>query len=602
MKSFIPTKQLDYRYKQPWYSCEESADAANTLDMYISSLKDSRSYIYRRFRKAIELYENVECPNLLSWQFMTNTDIDGPYQYNIIESIVDTIHANIITARTRPVFFTEGGDWESQQKSRDLTDFIGGLFHQNKVQESLSQRVCLDALVFGTGFLKVYEKNGKLKAERVFPYDIVMDEVETALSSSTPRNLYQSRYVPRETVYAWYADDEERLRDLRTSPSSDLTSWSNASVGVDIFHVVEAWHLPSGNDNGRHMITCGTVVLLDEEWPNEWFPFVFLKYKERTKGWWGKGIPEILEGQQELINDLRDKMNAQVKGSAPFIWVKPGAKLTESEISNRIWRVIETEDPPQYVASNSIPPDLMARYQQEVAESAQLVGVNALMLKSELPPGVQSGKAIRLLNDTGSQRLMAFSRAYQGFHIELAELFLRYSDMLLESGIDLDVMHDAGSYVKRMTYSDIRIDLDCFVIKPEATNFLSDTPSGRLSDVEALASIFPEEMKPQLVRLLDNPDIKSISGYLSADEDSISNACSSILRGEKTAGQVAPNPYLDLSLCIRISRRLLLDAQTQGAPIDRLLELENWMAMVKSLSDQLTSPTVPQQVQGEPKQ
>lgn len=592
MTEFFPMAEQPM-YLNAWYLEKDSNQAASALLELLNILKAERAYIDRRYRRAIELYENVQCGNLVAWQYMTQTDTEGVYQYNLVESIIDTIHAEIITNRTRPQFFTDGGDFESKERARHLTSFISGLFSDNSIYSQVAPRVCLDALVFGTGFAKVWEEEGEVKADRCFPPDVIVDDNEAALSNGKPRNMYYVRHLPRETVYALFEHNEEALLQLKTQPGTTLDSY-NVRTHLDIMTVVEAWHLKGGVlKKGRHLISCGNVCLLDEEYDHSYFPFVVLRYKERMKGWLGKGIPEILEGQQELINDLRDKINAQIVGSSPFIWTQPGSKLTESEISNRIFRVIESETEPKYVAYNSVPPDLFHQFDREVNDAGQMVGANSLMMKSELPAGLNSGsgRALRIYNDTKSKRYMRFARAFESFHINLAQMMMRICDVVVDSGeSDIETTYEYDGFLKKVSYRDIRIKHGNYIIKAQPVNFLSDTPSGRLSDIEALASIFPDEMKMQLVRLLDNPDIKSLSNYLASDEESISKACSLILRGEKTAGEVAPNMYMNLGMCLDIGRRVFLEAQTAGANEDNLIELESWLAMAKSLLEASMAP------------
>lgn len=585
---FNPLKSASAYSTSPssWFKEDTSSGAASMLTCLLDTLRGERTYVQRRNRRAIELYGNVECGNLSTFQYMTDTDVDGVYQYNLVESIVDTVQAEVISNRTRPQFFTDGGDWESKEKARELTSYISGVFSDNDIYNGLSPSVCLDALVFGTGFAKVWEEEGKIKIERCFPPEVIVDDVEASLSNNKPRNMYYSRYLPRGTVEAIFSEDNKKLELIKGSTGDDFKQGAERTH-VDILSLTEAWHLPDGKSKGRHMILCGNTCILDEDYKQKYFPFVVLRYKDRVRGYLGKGIPEILEGQQELINDLRDKINAQVLGSSPFIWTAPGSKLTESEISNRIWRVIESETPPQYIANNSIPPDLMARFQQEVSEAGTLVGANTLMLRSELPPGIQSGsgRALRIYNDTKSKRFMKFARAYEQMHIDLANLIMDVSAYAEECGTNIETVYEAGGVLKKMSYSEIAPKNDLYIIRPEPINFLSDTPSGRLSDIEALASIFPEDMKSKLVRLLDNPDVQGVTSYLSANDDAISKAFSAILRGEKTSSQVAPNQYMDLPLCLQMGKSMILSAMTQGAPPERLLELENWLEMAKILKD-----------------
>lgn len=591
MSDFNPLKVSNYADDCWWKS--DKGNVADSITKTLETLMAEQKYISRRFMRAISLYENIDVGNLIAWQFASVVDRDGPYQYNIVEQIVDTLHAEIISNRTRPQFFTEGGDWLSQERAQDLTSFADGLFMASEVHELVAPSVCLDALVFGTGIVKVWAEGGKIKASRIFPHEVMVDDIAAALSP--PRSMYHVRHLSRDSVLAQFGDDKKSIEIIEAAPLFDSSVFESRPT-KDIISIHEAWRLPTAKEKGRHVISLTQGVLVDEEWDNDWFPFVFLRYKPRTKGFWGKGVPEILEGHQELINDMRDKINAQLAMAAPMIWIKTGSRIKEADLSNQIGKVIESDDAPQYIVNNAVPADLMQRQAQEVADAGSLVGANTLMMKSELPPGLNSGsgRALRIYNDTKSKRFMRFAREYESFHISLCKLMIRMSDNAADAGEKVEVIYDSDTYIERANYNKIRLPEGEYVIKAQPVNFLSDTPAGRLSDIEALAAIFPDELKPKLASLLQNPDLKSATNYLNADEDAIGKACYSILRGKKSAADVGPSPYLNLELAISMARTILLDAQTKGAPVDRLLDLENWVEMCKMLMDKAQPPPQPQ--------
>lgn len=607
MADFNPLRAQMFTDNYWWKASKEGV--ADSIACTIENLMQEQIYISQRFKRAISLYENIDVSNLIAWQFASVSDRDGPYQYNIVEQIVDTLHAEIISNRTRPQFFTEGGDWLSQERASDLTSFADGLFMESQVHEIVAPSACLDALVFGTGIVKVWAEGGKVKASRIFPHEVMVDDVAAALSP--PRTMYHVKYCSRDTALAQFGDDNRLVRIIEDAPLFDSSVFQSRPI-KDIVAVYEAWRLPTAKEKGRHVISLQQGVIVDEEWENEWFPFVFLRYKPRTKGFWGKGVPEILEGHQELINDMRDKINAQLAMAAPMIWIKTGSRIKEADLSNQIWKVVESDVAPEYIVNNAVPADLMQRQQQEVADAGSLVGANTLMMKSELPPGLNSGsgRALRIYNDTKSKRFMRFAREYESFHINLCKLMIRMADYAVDSGEKVEVIYDSETYIERANYNKIKLPECEYVIKPQPVNFLSDTPSGRLSDIEALAAIFPEELKPKLASLLQNPDLKSATTYLNADEDAIQKACYSILRGKKSSADVAPSAYLNLELAISMARTILLDAQTKGAPVDRVLDLENWIEMCKRLFDkgmpppgppaQLPPPALPEQPMVQP--
>ena len=248
----------------------------------VDTLRNEQAYLERRYRKAIELYENIDVGNLDAWRFATETDVDGPYQYNLVESIADTIHAEIISNKTKPQFITDGVDWIAQEKAEDLTRFISGVFYEARVHGYVSPDVCRDAIVFGTGIAKVFEDeaSGRVMATRVFPYDVLVDDIEAA--SGEPRQMFHVAYVARELLSSAYRDNPAAVEAIAAAESHTFPSMG-ARVVTDILKVYEAWHLPTGTDPGRHVIAIDGADLLDEKWDKPTFPFRFLRYKRRTK-------------------------------------------------------------------------------------------------------------------------------------------------------------------------------------------------------------------------------------------------------------------------------------------------------------------------------
>jgi hypothetical protein len=578
---------------EAWWKASKD-EVPGSLFHMLNNLTNEQSYIASRLAQSISLYENVNVPNLIAWQFSTQIGLDGPYSLNIVEQIIDTLHAEIITNRTKPQFFTEGGDWISQEHAAELTQFGEGLFDASDVHEVVAPSVCLDAIVFGTGIAKVWHENGKICASRIFPHEVVVDDIAAALAP--PRTIYHVRIVPRDALKAQFADNDSVLLKIDQADRYMSNRTYVDFTQKDLVQVVEAWRLPSGKDKGRHVISLPNTVLLDDEWEHQWFPFVFLRYKTRTKGFWGKGVSEILEASQHRVNNINDKIYAQLSMLSPMLWAKTGTRMKESDLGNEIIKVIESTDPPQYIVSNAVPADLANALDKEIQNAAALVGINNLMMRGEIPPGLNggSGRALRIYNDTKSKRFMRFARAYDAFHIDLCELMIRTADAASEDGESIEVIFEAKDSIGRAKYNKIKLPEGEYVIKPQPVNFMSDQPSGRLSDIEALMQIFPEELKPRIASLMNDPDLKSATDYLNADEDSIQQACSEILRGRKSSSDVSPSAYLNLDLAIEMARVALLQAKTKGAPVERILDLENWIEMCRELKLKSTPAAAPQ--------
>ena len=95
--------------------------------------------------------------------------------FNLVQSATDTLVARHGQNRPMPKFLTDAGDYKQRHLAEKLNHFIGGEFYQTKTYQKATQ--CLkDALVTGTGCLKVYENSDhKVAIDRVGVADLYVD-------------------------------------------------------------------------------------------------------------------------------------------------------------------------------------------------------------------------------------------------------------------------------------------------------------------------------------------------------------------------------------------------------------------------------------------
>lgn len=572
-----------------WWKCT-GKKLCDTMFSTSDALRNEQVHIKSRYKKAIKLYENVDCEDLDAWRFMTNVNVDGPNQDNIVESIIDTIHAEIIANKTKCQFVTFGGNYEAEEKAKDLTTFTAGIFRENKVNSVLAPAIALDAMQFGDGWAKVYldPENNRIKCCRVFPWNIIVDDVEAA--NSPPTCMYESTLISRELMRQYYEDDKELLF-LIDSCQEHRFKLRQTSGLSDMLEVREAWYIGTEKNPGKHVICLRNGVLLEEQYLKNYFPFINLKFKTRSKGFLGKGIPEILEGHQERINSFSEKIDAQIQANAPFVWVPPNTGIKEAHLSNKIFRFVESEAPPQVINPTSVPQDLLARETQIIQNAASRVGVNALMMQSEVPSGLAggSGRQLRIYNDTKSKRFMKFADQYEQFHIELAEVMI---DAVNETVNDLKTSYkinaEADGALEEIDFRDIRLPPNSFIIRPYPINFLSETPAGRISDIQMLYEISPEEMKPHIMGLLQNPDVESITSMLTAQQRNIVKTLTSLIRDDDIRPiDVAPNYYMDLNLAVKLAQNMVIDLKSRNAPDVKIQKVIDWLETAKILIDNL---------------
>jgi hypothetical protein len=88
---------------------------------------------------------------------------------NVTKSCVNTLHAEVIATRPRPMFLTSGGDYEQQKRAKALTKWCEGLFYESKVDTEVGPPCARDGLVFDLMVAKIVTEHGRVRAERWAP-------------------------------------------------------------------------------------------------------------------------------------------------------------------------------------------------------------------------------------------------------------------------------------------------------------------------------------------------------------------------------------------------------------------------------------------------
>jgi hypothetical protein len=596
--TFDPLAPPPAHLQKKWYKAGNKAH--EILVPFIKAVKDEQEYVFARFRRSIELYDNVDCPDLESYRYSTDKDSGPPYGYNVVEATADTLHAEILSNRTKAQAVTTQGDWELKERAEDQTDFLVGVMHEVRLQEKVRPAVLRDAIAHGTGIYRDCERyyDGRVGVERVYPWEVIVDE-SSITASNEPREIYHEYIIPRSQLLDNPALTQRARKIVESAPEATFKHGPRRRV-TDLIRVSEAWRLKSTEDadDGRYVLCLENGTVFDEEYYCASDPFTVVRFKTRTKGWYGKGVAEIMDGAQDHINELREKMKINLAGSSPFIWLPEGAEITEAEITNEIWRIIKSKEPPQHMVYNAIPQDMVQRFETEKSDAPNLVGVNMAMMKSELPPGIDgaSGKSQIVYNDTKSKRFFCLATDDEAAVINLSYRVLERADKIVDDGNPYKAVAIGDGWIQIIDYSNIRLEKNSFMLRLAPVNLLSDSVSARLREVETLMGIAPEPFKPYIFGLLKAPDLESITNVIDADSRAFRRIFGMVLRGKAKAGDVMPQPFMDLQLGVQMARGFYLDAMTAGCPDTRLEQMRQWIGAAQAMlaaQSQMAQPAPP---------
>ena len=550
------------------------------LFAYVSALDSRQQYREADNIRYARLYGNYEMIGIGAFNYSrieASYNVTNRVTLNVIQSLIDTVVSKITKNKPRATFLTSGGDFSLQRKAKKLTKFVEGIWSYQDFYQTAAMAF-QDACIFGSGCIKIYIEDGEIKAERVIIDEIKIDDVESYYGK--PRQMHQVKYIEKSVLKAMFPDFELQI-DAASYP--DAQSYGQSATAKDMIKVIESWHLKSGpnSDDGKHTICISSATLFEEKYDKEYYPFVFFRWGERPVGFFGQGLCEQLQGIQLEINKILRTIQVSMHlVSVPKLLVEASSKIVSSHLNNRIGGVIKyAGTPPQYAPLGGIPAELFAHLDRLYQRAYEISGVSQLSAQSLKPAGLDSGKALREFNDIETERFMSVGKRYEKCFIEAAEIMIDMAKDLYLSEGDYKVKAKDGKFVETISWKDVNMDADKYMMEIFPTSALSNTPAARLADVQDLLSA-GFISKEEGLKLLDFPDLEASINLLNADSTNLDKILETMMdRGE----YFPPEPYQNLENAIRKTQQAYLMFKVQGAPEDRLELLRQYMEDAQNL-------------------
>ena len=332
-------KKLDFRW---WLSKADKNAMFQTFEHIQKHDAERRELNLRNMR----LYSNRHVRGYAPLTYEYDVTADR-VTLNVVKSTSDTVVSRIAKNRPRPRFLTSGGNYSLQRRARLLEKFVEAQFYNARVYQN-APKVFLDGCVFGTGVFKVFREDKKICCERIFPGELFVDPAEGFYGE--PQSIYQMKYINRDVLYQMFPGKKKIIQqadngfreDFSDGFREDYDNFGRDST-ADQVRVIEGWHLPSGPGagDGKHVIAVKNGQLFSEEWDRDHFPFVFTRWSDRLRGFWGMGLAEELTGLQVEINKLLVKIQRSHQLLAvPWVMVEASSKIKKAHLNNQIGAII----------------------------------------------------------------------------------------------------------------------------------------------------------------------------------------------------------------------------------------------------------------------
>lgn len=577
-----------------WWLATDQLLPASVMSACAAIVKADRSRIdgYNTYAKLYGTYT----PNIWNGYQLQNTGkpsapMRDRLTYNIIQSCVDTFVSMMVQNKPKPMFLTSDGDSKVQRRAKKLDAFCYGQFYENDIYE-MGPMAVRDGAVFGEGILHPYVDHGKLLVERVLPYEILVDYLESHYGPKSTKSLHRIKNIDRtELADAW---PQFRKQIMELPGTASFISGVNLSV-ADTVTVVESWRLPVGAQKGLHTIVTPNSILCREEYSDAFFPFAVYRFNPRMYGWFAQSMAEqLVPTQTEINRTLISIQRSLYLGGTHKIFLKTGSKIIKSHFDNAIGTIIEHagDTAPQYVVPQLVQPEIYAHLQDMKAAGYQLPGISQMGATSMKTPGVNSGRAMRTEQNINTQRHQTAEQAYSKFlAIDLARIMVSVAKKAYENGDELKAKVPGKRFIQSISWKEVDLPNDEFVLQIYPVSKLPQDPEGRLASIQEMMQgglISPEEGR----RLLDYPDLDAEEGLANATRDYLHKVLDDIVDSGK---YVAPAGDDDL----QTAKKYVLEYIARG----KLNNLdEKRMQMLRDFNNQidflLTPPAPPAQPPG----
>jgi len=559
---------------------------------------------------------------------LLGTVFTGAISFNVIQSCCDTLVSHILQNRVRPLFLTDAGNWQLRQMAQGMQRAVEAQFRTGGMWGHLGEDVCSDGIVYGTSGVFVWAdtRSMRVKYQRVLPWEIYVSPMES--ESRHPRTLVYVTRESRAVMLEAYGDDPDAVEAIERAKCSSVDPLLYGSPQddplADEITVYRAWHLPSGrvdrddreawgydtegrrpeaNHDGRAVVCIDGATLSDEAYPFDRPPIAFFRPRRRRLGFWGRGVAETLVGHQLEITKTLQKIAAILSlHSKPIVVLWQLAGINPWKFAKSDWaRILVSRQPGnqavQYITPQSIPAELLAHLQRMIDYAYRVSGIPELSAAAVRPPGIESGRALQMIADTGDIRHTPVSKGWEQLHVDLADItvnaYRALNEHAEEAGESFHVIWEGDRELEDINWGEVDLGEMKYRLTTWPVNLLSRTPAARMQGVTDLLQngLIDRE---QALEMLDFPDVDAAVDERRAAWKAVQAKVDAAIEGQME--KAIPSPYTNLDLLVRtaIARYQTLEAEDAGEEA-----LDRVRFLIEHARELLLGPEAEGEVEGE---
>jgi hypothetical protein len=503
--------------------------------------------------------------------------------WNVCKSCCDTVAAKISKNKVKATVVTDGADFSAQQKAKKLDKAVYGIMHSSNFH-AISKTAFMDALRCGTGVIQTIAEYRKVSYERVFPFEVLVDEMDSMYNK--PTKMYRYRLISKRKLIERFGEHDA------IKNASNVT----AIQGFDIEPTVclfEAWMLPTDDRPGRYVMCTTGGTLVDEDYVYHDFPFSFIRWSKPAIGFWGTGlVDEVAPSQIEINKILFFIQQAIQLGHAPKWLVKQGS-VPQAYLNNKIGSIIPvTGEMPQYYAPLPINQQVIEYLQLIKQEAYSIAGISQLSARAEKPAGINSGVAMQTYNDIESERFVLAGQEFEEFHVDAFKKTIDAAKTVAAGFKGFEILSSGNTGTEIIKWSQVNLERDKYSVKPYPTATLPSHPEARyqrLSEMLQSGMLTPEEF----AELSDMPDFQAHNQLKFAPYFACKANIERIIEGNN---YIRPEKYDNINLCLTMANNYYLKLRSSQAKEEILDELRLYIDELMVLNEAAQPPEQPAQL------
>lgn len=501
---------------KPWHKLPTDQMGGAVAEL-VESFKREQEWRRKNYIRNLELYEQRTLGGYYAQSYYAGKDAEEfqPDRLGLIRSAVSSAVANIYAPqKPKPQFQTLGADWATRRKAYKLDRICEGVINQRQGRWINVWSFMIDAGVEcslqGVAAIKVTadQDEKRIQHELVPLPDLFVDPAE----GRTPTNLFQRAPIDEGVALKLYPGAKGAIRGAPPYEwyGAARTERPRQSKVIEIQY---AWRLPFGGKPGKWCAVIGKEVVDSGEWTAPMFPFVFLTWEPHRDGFWASGIADegrrLAEQAGEL--DLRLYHRELVASGNVGFYQRDSVKPDDLSGNDAMrWIPVEpgTTTMPTMQQTVAFSPMELQYLQSKVQAFWDSIGISQVSAAARREQGVESGTAIRTLNDTKAGRQLVKSQRYEQAYVDLAHQYVWRLRELAEEDPDFAVNWKGKTLMRAIKWSEADVEDDLFSVAVAPASALPHDPAGRQEMVQEMyaSQLISQETAKSLIGW---PDLES---------------------------------------------------------------------------------------------